>query len=72
MNNPALKGEVSINKMQSQIKPRLRRSNVVLNSITSCVSDATEELTRTPEMSSSEIVSEPGMFMQKFKGRVSF
>ena len=57
--------------MQSQRNPRLRRINIVSNSFTSCVSDATEEFSRTPEMSFSEIVSQPRMFLQKFKGTVA-
>lgn len=32
MNHPALKREVSINKMLNSREPRLRRSDVVLNS----------------------------------------
>ena len=72
MNNPALKGEVSINKMLKLTNPRLRRSNVVLNSFSGCVSDAAKELSRTPEVSSLKIVSQPGMFMQKLKGAVTF
>jgi len=58
--------------MLSQIDPRLRRSNVVLNSFSSCVSDATKELSRTPEVSFSKIISEPGMFLQKLKGTITF
>ena len=72
MNHPALKGEVSLDKMSRQISPRLRRSNVMLNSICSCISNASEEFSWTPEMSFSKILSQPGMFMQKFKGTVSF
>jgi len=52
--------------------PRLRRSNVVLDSFGSCISDAAEELSRTPEMSFSEIVSQPGMFFHQTEGAVSF
>ncbi len=72
MNHPALKREVSINKMLKLTNPRLRRSNVVLNSFGSGIPDAAKELSRTPEMSFSEIVSQPWMFLQKLKGTVTF
>jgi len=52
--------------------PRLRRSNVVLDSFGSCVADAPKEFSRTPEMSFSKVVSQPGMFFEKFKGAISF
>lgn len=72
MNNPALKGEVSINKMLSQRNPRLRRTDVVSNSFGSCVSDAAKEFSRAPEMSFSEIVSQPGMLLQQTESAVTF
>ncbi len=52
--------------------PRLRRSNVVLNSFGSCISDAAEEFPRTPEMSISKMVSQPRMFLHQTEGAVSF
>ena len=52
--------------------PRLRRSNVVGNSFGSCVADASKEFSRAPKMSFSKVVSQPGMFFEKFKGRVAF
>ena len=70
MNYP-LKREVSINKMLSQRNLRLRRIDVVGNSFGSRVSDAAKELSRAPEVSFSKIISEPGMFLQKFKGRIA-
>mgnify|MGYP001223192280 CR=1 FL=1 len=73
MNNPALKREVSKDKkMLSKITPRLRRFNVVVNSFDSCVSDTPKEFSRTPEISSSKVVSQPRMFFEKFKGTVPF
>ena len=72
MNNPALKGEVSINKMLSQTTPRLRRIDIVSNSFASCVSDATEEFSRAPEMSFSEIISQPRMLLQKTESAITF
>ena len=72
MKNPALKGEVSINKMLTLTNPRLRRSNVVSNSLSCCIPDGTEELSRAPEVTFSEIVSQPIMVLEKFKGAVSF
>jgi len=52
--------------------PRLRRSNVVLDSFGGCVADAAEEFSRTPEMSVSKMVFQPGMFFEKFKGTITF
>jgi hypothetical protein len=74
MNYPSLKGEVSNNKnkMSNRINPRLRRTDVVLNSITSCVSNTSKELSRTPEMPFSKMPSQPRMLMQKFKGCDTF
>lgn len=56
----------------SQRIPRLGRSDVVLNSFGSCVSDGAEELAWAPEMSFGEIISKPRMFRQKFKGAIAF
>ena len=74
MNNPALKREVSRNKnrMLKLTNPRLRRSNVVLNSFSSCVSDAAKEFSRTPEMSLAKIVSQPRMFFHQTESTISF
>ena len=58
--------------MLRQIDPRLRRSDVMINSFCSCVSNAPEECSSTPEVSFSEILPQPRMFVQKFKGTVSF
>lgn len=58
--------------MLLQRNPRLRRTDVVSNSFSSCVSDATKEFSRTPEMSFSEIISEPGMLFQKTESAVTF
>lgn len=52
--------------------PRLRRFNVVVNSFDGCVSNATKEFSRTPEVSMSKMSSKPGMFFEKFKGTVAF
>ena len=52
--------------------PRLRRSNVMLNSFGSCISDATEEFSRTPEMSISEMISQPRMFLHQLESTVTF
>jgi len=70
MNDPALKGEVSrIKKMLKLTNPRLRRSNVVINSIHSCISDASKEFSRTPEVSFSKMSSEPRMFLHQHPRR---
>src|SRR3989344_4843769 len=70
MNNPALKGEVSIDKMLKNklTNPRLRRSNVVLDGFSSCISYAAKEFSRTPEMSASKMVSQPGILVQQTNG----
>jgi hypothetical protein len=58
--------------LQKSIDPRLRRTNVVLNSIAGCVPNTSEELSRTPEMPFSKILPQPWMFLQKFIGGNSF
>ena len=72
MNNPALKGEVSINKMLTSTNPRLRRFNVVVNSFGSGISNTPKEFSRTPEVAMCEMSSKPRMFFKKFKGAVAF
>ena len=72
MNNPALKGEVSMSKMLSKTNPRLRRVDVVSNSFGSRITNAPEELSRTPEMSFPEILPRPGMFSQQLESTVTF
>ena len=52
--------------------PRLRRSNVVLNSFSSCISNTPKEFSWTPEMSSSKMVSQPRMFLHQSESTVSF
>ena len=52
--------------------PRLRRSNVVSDSFSRCVADAAKEFSRTPEMPFSKMPSEPRMFFEKLKGRITF
>ncbi len=58
--------------MLRQIEPRLRRSNVVVNSFSSCISNTSEEFSWTPEMSFSKILSQPRMLPHKLERRVSF
>jgi len=58
--------------MLSQRNPRLRRINVVSDSFASCVSDAAKEFSWAPEVSMPKMSSEPGMLLQKHKGRISF
>ena len=72
MNYPALKREVSRNKMLKLTSPRLRRSNIVLNSFGSCISNTSKEFSRAPEMSISKMVSQPGMLLHQFEGAVTF
>jgi len=52
--------------------PRLRRSNVMLNGFGSCISDATKEFSRAPEVSFSKMVSEPRMFLHQLESAVTF
>ena len=52
--------------------PGLRRSNVVLDSITGCISNATEEFSGTPKMSFSKVISQPRVFFEKLKSAVTF
>ena len=52
--------------------PRLRRSNVMLNSFGSCIPDAAKEFSGTPKMPVSKMVSQPRMFFEKVKGTVAF
>jgi hypothetical protein len=58
--------------MLSQRNPGLRRFNVVVNSFTSCITDAAKEFSRTPEMPIPEIVSKPWMFLHQSKSTVTF
>ena len=51
---------------------RLRRSNVMLNSFSSGVSDAAKEFSGAPEMSVSEIISKPRMFFHQTESAISF
>jgi len=57
--------------MLSQKNPRLRRSDVVSNSFGGCVSNAAKEFSRTPEMSFSEIVSQPRMLLQQTESAIT-
>ncbi len=58
--------------LKSQINPRLRRVDVVSNGFSGCISDATKEFSWTPEMSFSEIVSQPRMLLQQTESTVTF
>jgi hypothetical protein len=58
--------------MSTQINPRLRRTNVVLNSFARGISHTSEELSRTPEMSFPEMIPQPWMLVHKFKGSNTF
>lgn len=69
----ALKCEVSItNKMlHTTINPRLRRSDVMINCIHSCIANTPEEFSRTPEVPLHKVLSQPRMFLHKSKRRNS-
>jgi len=53
-------------------KPRLRRSNVVLDSFGSCIPNTAEKFSRTPEVSVPEMVSQPRMLLHQPESTVSF
>jgi hypothetical protein len=57
--------------MLTQIEPRLGRTDVMLNSFCSGVSDRAEKFSRAPEMPFSEIISEPRVLLQELKGSVA-
>jgi hypothetical protein len=52
--------------------PRLRRSNIVLNSFGSCISNTPKEFSWAPKMSGSKMVSKPGMFLHQLESTVAF
>ncbi len=55
------------------LTPRtLGLGNVVLDSFHSCVANTPEEFPRAPEMPFSEVLSQPGMLLQKLKGAIPF
>ena len=54
-----------------QINPRLRRANVMLNSFSSGISNTSEEFSRTPEMSCSKIIPQPGMLLHQLESRIT-
>ena len=58
--------------MLTQIEPRLGRADIVVNSFHSRVSNTSEEFSRAPEMSFSEIISQPRMLLQNSKSRIAF
>ena len=51
--------------------PRLRRSDVVVNSFNSCVSNTPKEFSRAPEMPFSKMSSKPRMLLKKAKSAVA-
>ena len=52
--------------------PRLRRSNVMLNSFSSCISNTSKEFSWTPEMSFPEIVSQARMLLHQSESAIPF
>ena len=58
--------------MLRQISPRLRRSNIVLDSFGSCISNASEKFSWAPEMSFSEPISQPSVLLHQMVSRVAF
>jgi hypothetical protein len=57
--------------MLSQRNPGLRRTDAMSNSFSGCISDATKEFSRAPEMSFPEIVSQPRMLLQQTESTVT-
>jgi hypothetical protein len=58
--------------MLTTINPRLRRSDVVLDSFHSRISNTPKEFSWTPEMSFSKVLPQPRMLFQKPKSRSAF
>jgi len=56
--------------MEKLTNPRLRGSNVMLNSFGSCITNTSEEFSRTPEMSMCKIFSEPGVFLHQTESAI--
>ncbi len=52
--------------------PRLRRTDVVSDSLGGCISDAAKEFSRTPEMPMRKMASEPRMLLHQTESTVSF
>ena len=52
--------------------PWLRRSNVVLNSFSSCISNTSEKFPGTPEMPFSKMSPQPRMLLHQTKSTVTF
>ncbi len=52
--------------------PGLRKSNIVLDSFGSCISNTPKEFSWAPEMPSSKMVSKPGMFLHQPESAVTF
>ena len=72
MNNPALKREVSRNKMlNTSTNPRLRRFDIVVNSFNSGITNTSEKFSRTPEVPFPKVISKPRMFLHKHPRRKS-
>jgi len=58
--------------MSTQIIPRLGRTDIVVNSFGSCVSNTSEKSSWTPKVSFSEIIPQPRMFLHQLKSTVAF
>jgi len=58
--------------MLTQRNPRLRRANVMLNSITSRISNAPEKFSWAPEMPMSKIISQPRMLLHQLESAIAF
>ena len=57
--------------MLRQIAPRLRRTDIMFNSVGSCISNASEKSSWAPEMSFGEVISQPRMLLQESEGRIT-
>ena len=57
--------------MLRQITPRLGRFNIVSNSFGSCIANTPKEFSWTPEMSFSEMISQPRMLSENHKSTIS-
>ena len=58
--------------MSTQISPRLRRADVMLNGFSSCISNTPEEFSGAPEMPSLKIISQPRMLPHQLESTIPF
>jgi len=70
--NPEVSKSKSKMETSIQISPRLGRANIMLNSFSCSIPNASEELAWAPKMPMSKVISQPGMLLHQFESTVSF